>query len=472
MNLKSLRLSALILWQYLKRNKKLVLGILVLVILVVIFQLIFNIFHPKNVIKIGLVGTYQEHDLPSEVTKLISVPLVEASSDGRIKPLLVTGWDVNNDATKFQFKLKDNLKWADNSKVKASDLEFSIPNTSVSFPDDRTIEFSLKESYSPLPSVLMKPIFKKGTLLGLGTYKIATCRFLFFFSPHPCIDKSRIFIAKITLQPNDPKLPDISIRFYPSEKVAVTGFNLGEVQVLLGLNNIGPFSSVPLVGIKQKTDYSKIVTLLFQTQDFNLRNRSLRQALSFATPEIKDEESANNPYPPYLWAYNSDSKKYLANPKEAQAALERAKSQIPDDKLYSELILTAIPNLEEVGKAVVASWKQLGFDAKLRVESGIPQNFQALLITQSIPVDPDQYSLWHATQTKTNLTKYDSKRVDKDLEDGRKIITESERQAKYFDFQKTLLEDAPAIFLYFPKYNTVYLKKIEPLLEKISQLSN
>ncbi|EKD90004.1 MAG: Extracellular solute-binding protein, family 5 [uncultured bacterium] len=145
---------------------------------------------------------------------------------------------------------------------------------------------------------------------------------------------------------------------------------------------------------------------------------------------------------------------------------------MPEDKLASEIILTATPNLEEVGKEIIGSWKKLGFDAKLRVESGIPQNFQALLITQSIPIDPDQYFLWHGTQTKTNLTRYNSKRVDKDLEDGRKIVTEEERKEKYFDFQKTLLEDTPATFLYFPKYNIVYLKKVEPLLEKIPNLSH
>ena len=83
---------------------------------------------------------------------------------------------------------------------------------------------------------------------------------------------------------------------------------------------------------------------------------------------------------------------------------------------------------------------------------------------------PDQYYLWHATQTKTNLTKYDSKRVDKDLEDGRKTVKEEDRKVKYFDFQKTILEDAPAAFLYFPKYNILYLKKSEPLLNKILTL--
>lgn len=423
--------------------------------MLVVFLTKLSFLYSHSALRIGAIGTYQEHDLPEEVTKLISSGLVKAGENEKILPSLVSGWEVNNDATSFKFKLKDNLKWADGTNLKSSDLELNIPNTQTSFPDDKTIQFNLKESYSPLPSLLTKPIFKKGTLIGTGPYRIER------------IEKSRIFITKITLEAEDPELPVVNIRFYPNEKVAVTGFNLGEVQALLGVANPKAIPTNFLVGIKKEIDHSKIVTVLFQTTDPLLRNRSLRQALSYQAPEVMGEESANNPYPPNSWAYNKLSKKYLSNPKEAEEALDRAKSSISDDQLDSEIILTATPNLEEVGKAIVGSWKKLGFDAKLRVESGIPQNFQALLITQSIPTDPDQYFLWHATQTKTNLTKYDSKRVDKDLEDGRKIITEEERKEKYFDFQKILLEDAPAIFLYFPKYNIVYLKKVETLLNKV-----
>lgn len=453
MNFRSARLLFLIIFEYLKRKIIWFAGSLILIVLLLVLQTRLSFFSPANIIRIGLIGTYQEHDLPIEVTKLLSSGLVEASSDGRIKPNLVSGWETNNDATIFKFKLKD-LKWTDGAVVKSSDFEFNIPNTNVSYPDEKIIQFDLKESYSPLPSLLTKPVFRRGTLVGIGSYRIKK------------IEKSRIFITKINLEPLDGKSPIIVIRFYPSEKVAITGFNLGEVQALMGLSNPKLINTNSLISIKRTVDYSKIVTILFQTTDSLLHNRSLRQALSYQTPKIENEEVANNPYPPLSWARNADAKEYLSNPEEAKVALERAKSSL-SDKLNSELILTSTPNLEEVGKVVVDSWKKLGLDSKLRVESGIPQNFQALLITQSIPVDPDQYFLWHATQTKTNLTKYDSKRVDKDLEDGRKIITEDERKTKYFDFQKTLLEDTPAIFLYFPKYNIVYLKKIEPLLNRV-----
>ena len=402
-----------------------------------------------------MIGTYQEHDLPSEITGLVSKSLVEVAPDKKIIPVLVSGWEVNNDATAFKFKLKDNLKWSDGSPMKAGDLEFPIPDTTVSYPDEKTIQFNLKEPYSPFPSLLTKALFKKGTLLGTGPYRISK------------VEKSRIFITKLTLKAAGSNLPVVFVRFYPSEKVAVTGFNLGEVQAILGLGNPRALPTGKGVVLKQTTDYSKIVTLLYQTTDKLLGNRSLRQALSYVIPEASGEAVANNPYAPASWAYDPDSKKYFSKEDMAEQAMERAKSSIPDEKLHAELLLTTIPNLADVGRNIVAAWKKLGFDAKLRVESGIPQNFQALLITQSIPSDPDQYFLWHATQTKTNLTKYDSKRVDKDLEDGRKMIKEEDRKAKYFDFQKTLLEDAPAAFLYFPKYNIVYLKKAEPLLNKI-----
>lgn len=459
MILRSVRLPILILLKVLGRNKKWVIGLLGVVFIIVVLQLKFKIFSPNNNIRVGLIGTFEEHDLPIEVTRLISTSLVEASAEGKIKPKLASGWEVNNNATEFKLKLKENLKWSDNSDLRASQITLNIPNVAISFPNDRVIQFKLKESYSPLPSLLTKPIFKKGTLLGTGPYKITK------------IEKSRIFITKITLESNDSILPNITLRFYPNEKVAVTGFNLGEVQVLMGLNNLKLIPSNHLIGVKRETDYSKIVTLLFQTQDSLLKNRSVRQALAFSAPKIPGEEVADNPYPSHLWVYDNKAKKYLANSKEAKEALERAKPQLAEHALNSEVILTATPNLEGAGKMIIDAWKDLGFNSKLRLESGVSQNFQALLITQSIPIDPDQYFLWHATQTKTNLTRYDSKRADKDLEDGRKIINEEERKLKYFDFQKTLLEDAPAAFLYFPKYNVVYLKKTEKFLNQILNLN-
>ena len=168
MNLKSARLFVLIVVEYLKRNLLLFTGALTAVLILFFLQTKFGLFYSSNSLRIGLIGTFQEHDLPLFVTHLASGGLVQSNSDGKIRPNLVTGWEVNNNATSFKFKLKDNLKWIDNTPIKSSDLEFVIPNTTISYPDGKTVLFTLKEAYSPLPSLLIKPIFKKGSLLGSG----------------------------------------------------------------------------------------------------------------------------------------------------------------------------------------------------------------------------------------------------------------------------------------------------------------
>lgn len=456
-----LRLLFLILVKYTGRNWKLVTvglpGLFILLFLV--FK--FNLINTSTVISEGFIGTYQQHDLPLEVTKLISSGLVEVDKAGRVTSKLAESWQANDNATIFTFKLKPNQHWSDGTLLKSSDFEFSIADVEVSFPNDREVTFILKDSYSPFPTLLTKPLYKKGTLIGVGPYKITK------------LEKSRIFITKISLSPIKSGLPKVIIRFYPTEKTALLGFELGEVQTLSQVANYTQLLGSPQIKLLQKTDYSKIIAILYNTKDPLLTNKQIRQALSYITPQIDKEVLANNPLSPFSWAFDNEAKKYLNNEELANQVLEKAKDSVSSDMLKKELILTSTPNLEESGKKIIEAWKSLGFDAKLRVEPGIPQNFQSLLIAQSIPVDPDQYFLWHSTQDKTNLTKYStaccpmSARVDKDLEDGRKIITEEDRKTKYIDFQKTILDDSPATFLYYPKYNILYLGKAEDNLKKL-----
>ncbi|MDO8618581.1 MAG: ABC transporter substrate-binding protein [Candidatus Daviesbacteria bacterium] len=460
---KSLKITYLVALTYVRRHSSRVFLGLLLISLAIFFQLKFNILNfSNNSVSEGLVGTYQEHDLPTELTKLASRPLVDVDETGRVIPAIAKSWEVNSDATNYKFILSDGAKWVTGEPIKAQDIEISIPNAIVSTPDDRTLEFKLKESYSAFPSLLTKPVFKKGTILGTGPYKIEK------------VEKSRIFITKIVLEPVTNNLPKVTVRFYPNEKTALTGFALGEIQSILGLTDsmITGNSDLESPLIKQQTrvDYTKIVGVFYNTKDAVLSNRSLRQTLSFAAPVITGTVEANNPYPPRSWAVSQDSKDYLNNPDEAKSALDRAKVNSSAELLSKELVLTTTSALEKVGQEIILAWRNLGINAVLRVESGIPQQFQALLITQSIPSDPDQYFLWHETQKETNLTQYDQKRVDKDLEDGRKLIKEDDRKQAYLDFQKVLLEDAPATFMYFPKYNIVYLKKAESKLNQILPL--
>ncbi len=452
------KLIFLIFLEYIKRKKMLLLGVFIFFIFIFFLNSKFNLFKSgENSISEGVIGTYQEHNIPEIITRLVSKSLVEIDKTSKPIPLLAEKWEVSSDATFFKFKLRENLRWSDGTSLKSSDLEFNMPDIEVAYPSDNEITFKLKDSFSPFPTLLTKPLFKKGTLLGTGPYKIKS------------IEKSRVFITKIKLEA-DKKLPNIVIRFYQNEKTAKVALKLGEIQSLVGISDLKQATSDNNLRIWQKTDYEKIVTILYNTKDPVLSSKNFRKALGYATPKIEGSEQAKTSISPHSWAFNNPEKDYIENEEAAKQALTRAKETVSPENLQKEIILTTVPQFEEIGKKIVESWQKLGLNAKLRIESGIPQNFQALLITQTIPQDPDQYSLWHSTQTQTNLSKYSSPRADKDLEDGRKTMIEEERKEKYADFQKVVLEDAPVTFLYYPKYNIIYLKKIEGNLNKILPL--
>lgn len=406
----------------------------------------------KPLIKQGIVGTFTESNLPEQVTSLLSQGLVRLGKDGKPIPALTEQWEVNKEANEYTFKLRDNVYWTDGTPVLSTDLEFAFPNTVVNYPDNKTVHFKLSDSFSPFPTLLSKPVFKKGTLKGVGPYKIGGLK----------KGRDQVFVTEVKLTTVDKSLPAIVVRFYDNEKKIKNALRLGNVQAILGVNDYSDIASEKNLDTWSKTNSSQLVTIFYNTKDPILSDENFRLALSFASPEIHDESVAKTSIPQTSWAFTENVKDYLGNATQAKSYL--AKVQKGKEET---IVLTATSFLRNVGERVVEEWNKNGIKATLTVESGVPQNFQALLITQSIPADPDQYALWHSTQTNTNISKISSPRLDKDLEDGRKEADMEKRKAKYADFQKVLLDQSPATFLYFPKYNVVYMKKIESDLQKI-----
>lgn len=447
-------------WLYsiavLKRRINIVLiaGLLIAVLITAVVVWKNNFYKP--ILVEGIVGTFTQNDLPSAVTNLLSKSLVSIDPSGNPKPNLAFSWQSNKESTLYTVKLKDNLIWIDNSPLKAADIALPIPEVDIKILDDKTIQFKIADSFSPFPVLLNKPIFKKDKLIGVGPYAISK------------ISKNQVFVNKISLKSKDKNLPNIIIKFYPNEKIAKNALKLGEVQSLLNISELGELNNQKHLSVWNKVNYQQVVTIFYNTKDPTLSDESLRLALSFKAPSIKNEEKAKTSISPKSWAFNKDVKDYLGNSEQADHYLSKVSNL---EKLRSSkdnvIILTVVSSLKNVGEQVVKAWSQLGIKTALRVESGIPQNFQALLITQKIPADPDQYSLWHSTQTQTNLTHFSNPRIDKDLEDGRKDSDMETRVARYQDFQKVLLDHSPATFLYFPKLNVIYMTKVEKNLKKV-----
>ena len=89
--------------------------------------------------------------------------------------------------------------------------------------------------------------------------------------------------------------------------------------------------------------------------------------------------------------------------------------------------------------------------------------YDVVLLGEKSESDPDRYSNWHSTQkvpTGLNITGLDNRRVDKALEDGRKALTEEDRQRAYESFQLYLAKDAPVIWLYQSAYMYLTSNKV------------
>lgn len=397
----------------------------------------------------GVVGTFTEDNLPPVVTTLLSQSLLQTDNRGGFTPQLATSWTSNDESTNYIFKLKKDIYWTDGTLLKAQDLDLSFQDVQVSAPDDQTISFRLKESFSPFPNFLTRAVFKKGQKIGVGPYKIKS------------ISKDLVFIKKLVLAPQIEGLPVLTIHFYPSERIAKTALKIGEVESIVGISDPEDLALDKSFSIYSFADYNRMVTIFYNTQEETMSDESLRLALSFAAPSIKNETEAKTPISPSSWAFNPNVKDYLDNEEQAKTYIQRVK-----DIKQKQVVLTSTTSLKNVAEEIVAKWKEQGINAVARVESGIPQNFQALLISQKIPSDPDQYSLWHKLG-QTNISHFSNPRIDKDLEDGRKLKDQEVRKQKYQDFQKVLLDHAPATFLYFPKYNSLFIKKKEGEFMKI-----
>lgn len=456
--MKSLRLALIFLETFARRKFKLLLTIL-LTLFVLIFSTIFfgdSFFRPK--VTEGIVGTYLEEDLPELITNLLSESLVKVDKSGSPSANLAKDFKHDKDGKVYTLTLEDNLFWNDGKELLAQDVSVPIHGVNLNFPNSKTIEIKLADSFSPFPTLLTKPIFKKDNPhTGTGPYTIDS------------IQKDQIFVKKIVLTTKDKSLPELIIKVYPNEKIAKNALNLGEISALVGASEVSDFTDQKILQIESFVNYQQLVTIFYNTQDPILSDENFRVALSYAAPKIPGEAIAKTSIQPNSWAFNDTTREYLGDIETAKTYLNKVKKGKDET-----ITLTATSSLKGVGEKVVEEWKKLGVKAVLRVESGIPQNFQALLIAQNISSDPDQYSLWHSTQKQTNISKLSdssvSPRIDKDLEDGRKVTDIEVRKAKYADFQKVLQDHSPATFLYFPKYNVVYRKKIEDDLKKVLEL--
>ncbi len=430
----------LLLWAYFKRYKIWATALIALTLIIgfLTYKLFINLNH-SNTLSIGYVGTFTVENIPTSLLSLATEPLIAADISGRPVPRLASHWTVSDDGKTYIVFLKDNLHWHDTTNLEAKDLSIAISGVQITALNNKAIEFKLPNPIPSFPLLLDKPVFKAKTFYGTGIYRITG------------IDKIENFVKKIRLTPKNKNFPNVVIKFYATEEQAINALKIGDTKRVT-VANAAHLENWPNLNVEKIPENNEIVTIFYNTQDPNLISKEFRQALSYGINYAEfDGIAATGPISPASWAYALSLKHYEYNTGKAKELLSKA--QIKDPKI----VLSVTADLENVAKKIKNDWENLGVKTEIKIEEKVPENFQALLAINELDADPDQYALWHSTQQETNITKLKDAKVDKLLEDGRLMQKEEKRKELYENFQKVLIEQAPASFLYHPyKYKITY----------------
>lgn len=437
---------------YIKRWRRTILTSLFFGIIISAAGILFLNFYilpslDNKIQRIGVYGVYTPENLPETVLSDVSYGLTTVNADGSVKPAAASRWEVQQDGKEYVFYIKQGLHFHNGDPLNANTLPLNFKDAKKKVVDEYTVSYTLDAPYSPFLSTVSKPILQDD-FSGLGTYVLRD------------VDLNAGYIQSLVLQDKNDRLHKKILHFYPTQAALKTAYMLGEVDEISGIFSPDIDGKDISTWTNTKTDtkinYTQLVTVFYNNSDSNLSNKKYRQALNYALPETFTEgERAFSPIPPNSIYFAHVQNMGISDIEIAREVLQT--SGVPENTVIE---ITTTADLEHTAHILSNEWKKAGIQSKIKVIEEIHElspNFQVLLHKYRLPADPDQYTFWHSDQV-NNIGKYKNLRIDKLLEDGRVETDSEERISIYADFQKYLIDDVPASFLYFPKEYTITRK--------------
>lgn len=429
---KTLRRYYWVTQSFLARHSKIIIRTtgIVLSIVLIFFLFARYIPTPKHTTRIGKVGKYSFEAFPSDIQSMLSRGLVTIKLDGSITPELAKSWEIKDDGKTYIFTLDDTIKWHDGSKLTPADITYNFKDVEVE-TGDNSITYRLKEPFSPFLSAVSKPILKKNKL-GTSEFRLT---------------KTQVNSGVVQALTLESETERRIYKFYPTETSSLTAYKLGEIDSIERLSFISEATKTDTTSIIEddvNTDNQQSV-LFFNNNDVILTSKPARQALAYA---IKDKsfgkERSTSPIDKSSWAFNKLVKTYDYDAAKAKTLFSQDIKDASSQKLELKTMLQYL----DIAESIAQSWREtLGIQVEVKVVSNITSDYQILLTDFTPPIDPDQYTIWHSTQG-TNFTHFSNLKIDKLLEDGRRTSDQKLRKDIYQDFQRFLLEDCPAVFLF------------------------
>ncbi len=430
---------------------------------------------------------------------------------------LAASWEVSRDALTIIFHLRPHLQWTDGKAFTSADCAFTVhlmldPHTQSPFksdyarirgveaPDAQTFIVHYKEPYSPALSswaglaILPRHVFKGVDIMNtplsrhpaatIGPYRLV--RWLpqqsILLRANPEYFDGPVWITERLLR----IIPDTATQFLELSAGHLDSMNLTPLQYRR------LFPSKPRL-VREYRRY-KYLGFGYTYLGFNLKRPPfddvrVRRAIAYAIDrrEIVDGvllglgKVIATPYKPGTYWVNKRIHPRPYDPDKARRLLAAAgwSDENGDGILekngrpLSFTILTNNGNKQRADAAVIIQQrlKQVGIAVKIRlvewsafIEHFInKRNFEAVILGWSLSPEPDQYSIWHSSQTgprQFNFLSYANKKVDRALVAATRTFDRARRKQYYDLVQQELYRDVPVVFLYAPYSLPVFHKRI------------
>jgi peptide/nickel transport system substrate-binding protein len=240
----------------------------------------------------------------------------------------------------------------------------------------------------------------------------------------------------------------------------ITAYKKGEVTMIKITKKsvVDTFTNWKNTKITKAIDYSRLLTLFYNGDNPLLKQKEIKQAILMVidlNQFAAAGQIAKGPITSISWAYNPNLKNPIYDPEAAEKIIQKTLSTTTSAKLN----LVTYYDYYDIADRLVTELEKVGLTVNLNIISyDKPSSFDFLLAFWKVPPDPDQYYFWHSTQTQGNIGNYKNVKVDKLLEDGRATLSLQERKRVYFELQRVMQDDPPALFLYYPIIYTIERK--------------
>ncbi len=440
-----------------------------------------------------------------EIASQLYLSLLKYDKKLNLVGQLAESWVISEDKLSIIFKLKTNLVWSDGKPLTSEDCVFTlhlIQDNKTQSPyksdymkvksakalDAQTFEVRYSEIFSPaLATWASLAILPKHVFQGVNIMNTDLSR-------HPKASIGPYFLKDWQTQQNitmtaNPHYFDGVVwideritRIIPDPATQFLELSAGKIDMA----SLTPTQYTRLFDNNQrlKNEYNRhrYLSNSYTYLGFNLKRAPfddirVRQALAYAIDRQELVEGVllglgeiiASPYKPGTRWVNESLKPRAFNIEKATQLLAEAgwvkdaqtKMVSKHGQPLSFTILTNNGNKKRADTATIIQQrlKQVGIQVNIRlvewsafIENFInKRDFDAVILGWSLSPDPDQFSIWHSSQTgerQFNFLSYANPKVDEALEQARLTFDLDEQKQWYDIMQQEIYNDVPLVFLY------------------------